>query len=195
MSRPSVLIVGAGIGGLALAQGLRKQKISFQIFERDPSHEARGQGWAVLLQWCVTRTQHHRLYLANCLYRILPDLLSSTLRDVPPLEQCSVTHSVGIPTEFAIFEGNSGKELTRVHGHTTEGDIVALRVNRARFRDWLSEHLDIQWNKRFSHYEEIEGGVKVFFEDGTTATGDMLVGADGIGSHGRSLGNIFYISN
>ena len=42
-----VLIIGAGIGGLTLAQGLRKQGISFEIFERDASAEARGQGYAV----------------------------------------------------------------------------------------------------------------------------------------------------
>lgn len=42
-----VLIIGAGLGGLTLAQGLRKQGISFQIFERDASAESRGQGYAV----------------------------------------------------------------------------------------------------------------------------------------------------
>lgn len=42
-----VLIIGAGLGGLTLAQGLRKQGISFELFERDASAEARGQGYAV----------------------------------------------------------------------------------------------------------------------------------------------------
>ena len=44
-----VLIVGAGIGGLTLAQSLRKQGISFQIFERDVDRNARFQGWAIAL--------------------------------------------------------------------------------------------------------------------------------------------------
>lgn len=44
-----VLIVGAGIGGLTLAQCLRKQGISFEIFERDVDRNARFQGWAIAL--------------------------------------------------------------------------------------------------------------------------------------------------
>lgn len=42
-----VLIVGAGIGGLTLAQNLRKQGISFEIFERDADRNVRFQGWDI----------------------------------------------------------------------------------------------------------------------------------------------------
>lgn len=42
-----VLIVGAGLGGLGLAQSLRKQGISFEIFERDDNENSRFQGWAI----------------------------------------------------------------------------------------------------------------------------------------------------
>lgn len=42
-----VLIVGAGLGGLGLAQSLRKQGISFEIFERDENENSRFQGWAI----------------------------------------------------------------------------------------------------------------------------------------------------
>jgi len=44
-----VLIVGAGVGGLSLAQTLRKQGISFEIFERDTNPDARFQGWAIAM--------------------------------------------------------------------------------------------------------------------------------------------------
>ena len=44
-----VLIVGAGIGGLTLAQSLRKQGISSEIFERDVDESVRFQGWAIAL--------------------------------------------------------------------------------------------------------------------------------------------------
>ena len=46
---PHVLIVGAGLAGLALAQALRKQGITFEIYERDANVHARFQGWAIAL--------------------------------------------------------------------------------------------------------------------------------------------------
>jgi flavin-dependent dehydrogenase len=51
--KPHVLIIGAGLGGLTLAQGLRKKGISFDIFERDESPDARQQGWAIGLHTYV----------------------------------------------------------------------------------------------------------------------------------------------
>lgn len=47
--RPHVVIVGAGLGGLLLAQTLRKQEISFEIYDRDASPTARYQGWAIAI--------------------------------------------------------------------------------------------------------------------------------------------------
>jgi NADPH-dependent 2,4-dienoyl-CoA reductase/sulfur reductase-like enzyme len=47
-----VLIIGGGLGGTALAQALRKKGISYDLFERDESSDARSQGWALALhQW------------------------------------------------------------------------------------------------------------------------------------------------
>jgi 2-polyprenyl-6-methoxyphenol hydroxylase-like FAD-dependent oxidoreductase len=48
-SNTKVLIIGAGPGGLALAQILRKQGVPFEIFERENSLQDRRQGWAVAL--------------------------------------------------------------------------------------------------------------------------------------------------
>ena len=115
----------------------------------------------------------------------MKDLLSSTLGNANSLEKCSVTHELGITSEFSLFDGLSGQQLGKITGRSPDGDVTLIRVNRTRYRDWLSEHLEINWNKRFTHYEEFEGGVKAFFNDGTVATAEILVGADGISSPGK----------
>jgi 2-polyprenyl-6-methoxyphenol hydroxylase-like FAD-dependent oxidoreductase len=46
--------------------------------------------------------------------------------------------------------------------------------------DGLKDASVIQWGKAFSHYERLDNGrVRAYFADGTTANGDVLVGADG----------------
>jgi len=50
-----VLIIGAGLGGLTLAQTLRKQGISYEIFERDEDENGRFQGWAIALHTYVSQ--------------------------------------------------------------------------------------------------------------------------------------------
>ena len=45
--RDKVLIIGAGLSGLALAQILRRHSIPFQIFERHEVFRPEKQGWAL----------------------------------------------------------------------------------------------------------------------------------------------------
>jgi 2-polyprenyl-6-methoxyphenol hydroxylase-like FAD-dependent oxidoreductase len=49
MDENKILIIGAGLGGLALAQALQAHGVPFEIFERDAAPTARKQGWAVAL--------------------------------------------------------------------------------------------------------------------------------------------------
>ena len=54
-SRPSlhVLIAGAGLVGLTIAQGCRQHDIPFTIFEKAPNRSSRSEGWALTLHWCL----------------------------------------------------------------------------------------------------------------------------------------------
>ncbi len=62
-----------------------------------------------------------------------------------------------------------------------------IRAERYRLRNWLSTNLPIQWGKRLQRVEHDDQGVTAYFEDGTSAKGDILVGADGVKSIGMSL--------
>jgi salicylate hydroxylase len=44
-----VIIVGGGIGGLTLAQGLKKHGISCAVYEKDMSRADRVQGYRIVL--------------------------------------------------------------------------------------------------------------------------------------------------
>ncbi|KAI1771041.1 putative monooxygenase [Hypoxylon cercidicola] len=158
-TKPRVLIVGGGLGGLTLAQCLRKQNIPFQIFERDASPVSRVSGWAIAL------------------HTVLGDLLSSVSPDMPPLKE-SVHHLLPLNLETQICLYIYNKRLAVQS--TPEAPII--RANRFRFREWLSTQIPIQWGKRVESVEEDEGEVRVRFGDGTTVTGDILVGADGVNS-------------
>src|SRR5262249_26378030 len=45
-----VIIVGGGIGGLCLAQGLKRAGISFAVYERDRTPDARLQGYRLNIE-------------------------------------------------------------------------------------------------------------------------------------------------
>lgn len=47
MPSARVLVAGAGIGGLALANGLRRAGVEVEVFEREPSVFARGPGYRI----------------------------------------------------------------------------------------------------------------------------------------------------
>ncbi|WP_433330843.1 FAD-dependent monooxygenase [Spirillospora sp. CA-294931] len=62
-------------------------------------------------------------------------------------------------------------------------------MDRLTFRQTLAAGLDdvVHYGKRLTHYEDVPGGVvRAHFADGSSAEGDVLVGADGIGSAVRS---------
>lgn len=48
-----VLIIGAGITGLLLAQALKARDIPATVYERDPNPDHRGAGWGLALHWAL----------------------------------------------------------------------------------------------------------------------------------------------
>jgi 2-polyprenyl-6-methoxyphenol hydroxylase-like FAD-dependent oxidoreductase len=78
-SRP-VLIIGAGVVGLTLAQGCREAGIPFRIFEQQEASTERSQGWGLTLHWSL-----------NSLERTIGSELSARLfTEVSPSRQYSL---------------------------------------------------------------------------------------------------------
>lgn len=81
-----VLIAGAGIVGLTIAQGCKKNGIPFTIFERDPDRTSKSQGWALTLHWSL-----------NSLRRTIDEDLAKELSNV------SLSHAfIDLPTRTHI---------------------------------------------------------------------------------------------
>ncbi|KAK6223924.1 hypothetical protein LQW54_000068 [Pestalotiopsis sp. IQ-011] len=159
---PHIIIVGAGLGCLMLAQALRKRGITFEIFERDEHEFARQQGWALGL------------------HSILPEIQSGVPDDLPPIES-AVNHlePLKLPAQFACYI--NGLRLAVISGP----DTLVLRANRNRLRRWLATNIPITYGKQAVGIEEAEDVATVHFRDGTRASGDIVVGADGTNSYVR----------
>ncbi|KAF9635021.1 hypothetical protein BFW01_g5916 [Lasiodiplodia theobromae] len=98
--------------------------------------------------------------------------------DLPPFEVVSHLHGTDLTCEGALFDAITGKEKTRF------SDFI--RADRQKLRNWLSTNLPIEWGKKFERFEENADAVTVFFADGTSVSGSILVGADGANSRVRN---------
>ncbi len=163
-----VMVIGGGIGGLCLAQGLKKAGVSVSLFERDQAPTSRLQGYRI----------HVSPAGASSLRECLPENLWTAFEA-----------SCGRAPHSFRFLTHRMQELLRV---ATPGDAPGGRhysASRARLRQVLLEGLDgiLHFDRAFSRYEEEpDGPIHVFFDDGQTDVGDVLVGADGGKSRVRS---------
>jgi len=125
-SRP-VLIIGAGISGLLLAQHLKQRGVPYRIFERDLDPDYRGLGWGLTLHWSLPAL---RKLLGEELFARMPE--SYVNRLAVERGECS---------RFPFYDLATG-ELIAAVPDATEADRV--RVTRARFRKLLGEGVDVE---------------------------------------------------
>ncbi len=113
------------------------------------------------------------------LYRLLP-------KDLPDLATSSPNHHLNKIDSFTIVDGLTHQVLGVTNAKSQGGNAASIFGNRLRFRDVLTQHIKVQYSKQFVRYEEDRDGVTVYFKDGSSARGDILVGADGANSLVRS---------
>lgn len=159
--RHHVLIVGAGITGLLLAQCLKANNIPFAVFERDPDAYHRGRGWGLTIHWAL-----------DTLYTLLPGHLRARLKETFVDPEASARGDNG---NFLFFDLRTAEARWKVP------PAKRIRVSREKLRRLLMDGLDVEWSKSFGTFEVSADGSSVTagFTDGTTRVGTLLVGCDG----------------
>ncbi|KAJ5917481.1 hypothetical protein N7466_011035 [Penicillium verhagenii] len=167
-----VLIIGAGLGGICLAQALQKTNIPFKLFEKDDHHNLQTQGYRLRISESGTKALKESL---------TPDLFTLFQKT------CATTAGFGIrikPDGTLIPFSSAGGPSKPPHA-TALGE--AYTVDRSAFREALLTGLEEHtfFGKAFSHYELCETCITAHFTDGSSVDGSLLVGADGVHSRVR----------
>ncbi|KAL8814985.1 MAG: hypothetical protein Q9223_005837 [Gallowayella weberi] len=167
LQQPHILIIGAGITGLVLAQALKKNGVAFTVFERDSDVAARGRGWGLTIHWSL-----------DTFISLLPQHIVDKLPQVYVDPEASKRGENG---NFLFFNLRSGETRWKVPPNKR------IRVSRERLRALLLEGLDVQWSKTLTAISTASpNGITAHFDDSTNAEGTLLIGADGIRSRVRS---------
>lgn len=155
MPRPKIIILGAGLSGLALANRLQQisKKLGVILYDKSPA---------------PTTTARHSYGLSLDTARTWPLLKRWGVMD-------DVLVSAGAPAQIqqaAAYMIDHGKETSRI------------RVNRAKLEDLLSRGVEIQWDHKVSKVAIRSGkkGLHVKFENGSSIDADVVVAAEGIHS-------------
>lgn len=125
--QPSVLIIGAGISGLLLAQSLAQHNIHVRVFERDADLATRGVGWGLTLNWSLPALQS---LLPKDLFERLPEAY---------VDREAVNE--GLSSRFPFYDLATG-ELKASTPPAPEGSRV--RVTRQGLRNILATRITIE---------------------------------------------------
>jgi FAD-dependent urate hydroxylase len=164
----TALVIGGGVAGPVAAMALRRAGIDAVVYEayQQPTEEVGS-------------------YLTVATNGL--DALRAVDAHTPVL-------AAGFPTPANLLLSSSGRRLGAVsNGGRLADGTVSHTIKRARLYRVLHQQavgrgIQVEFGKRLVGAEATaDGGVVARFEDGTQATGDLLVGADGVHSLTRRL--------
>jgi 2-polyprenyl-6-methoxyphenol hydroxylase-like FAD-dependent oxidoreductase len=167
-----VVIVGAGLGGLTLAHGLRAAGMDTAVYERSPRTGPQPASYGIHINAHGNRALHASL---------------------PGENWAAFDENTVAAPDVVRFRSPSLRVLTDLApgaAAAESADPVLHRraVRRQALHRSLTMGLDdvIAWDKTFEAYtRQADGKVRVEFADGSHTIGDLLVGADGSNSRVR----------
>ncbi|KAH8785091.1 hypothetical protein F5883DRAFT_534215 [Diaporthe sp. PMI_573] len=169
-TRRPILISGAGLASLLLAQSLRRSAIPFRVYERDASLAFRGQGY--------------RLRLSNEGLDAIESVLGP--EDFTRFyDKCGKTGGAGFTGLDAITGERTEPMVAGNSTQLTSRDSKTVGIARGEMRQLFFEGLEdrVEFQRHVTGYEMVDGGVRAVFSDGTKSeVGEMLVGGEGIKS-------------
>jgi FAD-dependent urate hydroxylase len=161
MEQLRVLVVGAGMAGLALARALRQVGSDPEVIDRATAWEVAGTG----------------IYLPANGARALRAL---------GLEEAVAERGAEIGRQRVLDP--RGRVLVDVDVHRFWGEVgPCLALPRADLHEVLREGVAVRMGRTIASLEHLDGPVQVTFDDGRQDRYDLVVGADGLRSSVRRL--------
>ncbi|MBJ2124450.1 NAD(P)/FAD-dependent oxidoreductase [Flavobacterium sp. IB48] len=172
LTKPHVAIIGAGIGGVALAVACLHRGIPFSIYERDTHFDARSQGYGLTLQQAS---------------KAMKGLGITSLNGI-----ISTKHIVHNTEGKILGEWGTRKWIeTEIKPSATRTNMhIARQSLRQALLEQLGGNNTVQWGHQLLDFKANNDGAELKFQvngEEKNVKADLVVGADGIRSIVRKL--------
>jgi 6-hydroxynicotinate 3-monooxygenase len=160
-----VAVIGAGLGGMTVAGLLQRHGFPVNVYEQAPAFSRIGAG----------------IHLSSNVMLVMRHLgIERTLSDI-------ALH----PDAFVSRQWDTGEvlfELPFDPASEARYGAAYINVHRGDLHSVLESALvpaTIAFGKKLSHIDSSSSAVRLFFEDGSQAEADLVIGADGLNSKVR----------